>query len=244
MDSYLILIIIIFVLSVIQSFFGVGLLVFGTPLLLILGYSFEESLTFLLPSSIIISLIQTLAYDERLTSSDLHKKISLFSVPGIIIGLLFVLSDVNTFNIGLVVGLILLTTVFFRNIKYLFLILKKIFNSNLNIYLFLMGIIHGVSNMGGGFLTILVTSIFDNKNTQRRNIAFGYLIFGVTQIIILLILNFHIFTFWSLIFPILSLVVYYSVGNLIFKKISENSYNYLMSILIFLYGIVLIIINI
>ena len=98
--------------------------------------------------------------------------------------------------------------------------------------------------MGGGFLTILVTSIFDDKNTQRRNIAFGYLIFGVTQIIILLILNFNIFTFWSLIFPILSLIIYYSVGNVIFKKISENSYNYLMSILIFLYGIVLIIINI
>ena len=242
MDQHFILILIILILSIIQSFFGVGLLVFGTPLLFILGYAFDQSLTFLLPSSIIISIAQIIS--SKGPSLVLHKKIFIYSVPGIAIGLIFILSGLISINIGLLVGLMMIVTVLLRNVKHLFLFLKKMLKSNLNIYLFLMGIIHGLSNMGGGFLTILSTSIFDNKEKQRSNIAFGYLIFGITQIIILLILNFNLFTYWSLIFPLLSLVVFLSFGNIIFKNTSEKTYNNLMSILIFLYGIVLIIINI
>jgi uncharacterized membrane protein YfcA len=41
--------------SVIQSVFGVGVLLFGTPLLLLLGYEFVDALGVLLPVSIAIS---------------------------------------------------------------------------------------------------------------------------------------------------------------------------------------------
>ena len=53
---YLVTIIAIF--SVVQSIFGVGLLLFGTPTLLLLGYSYSETLWLLLPCSVTISLIQ------------------------------------------------------------------------------------------------------------------------------------------------------------------------------------------
>ena len=43
--------IVVAVLTVIQSLFGMGLLVFGTPTLILLGVDFTEALLILLPCS-------------------------------------------------------------------------------------------------------------------------------------------------------------------------------------------------
>ena len=51
-------ILIISFLILLQSIFGVGLLLFGTPTLLYYNYSFSETLFILLPISITISIIQ------------------------------------------------------------------------------------------------------------------------------------------------------------------------------------------
>ena len=51
------LIIVIFC-TVIQNIFGVGILVFGTPILLSLDYDLLTILGILLPSSLLVSLIQ------------------------------------------------------------------------------------------------------------------------------------------------------------------------------------------
>jgi len=53
------------VLAVVQSVFGMGLLVFGTPTLLLIGLNFSEALGWLLPASIAISTIQTIADPTR-----------------------------------------------------------------------------------------------------------------------------------------------------------------------------------
>jgi uncharacterized protein len=236
-----VLITVIMVFSIIQSLFGVGLLVFGTPTLLLLGYSFEISLTYLLPSSIIISLVQII--HSKASLSAFQKKIFYYSVPSILVGLIFVITEIITFNIGLVVGLMLIISVLLRNIKSLDSFLKNTFKSNLNIYIFIMGFIHGISNMGGGFLTVLVTTLTDKKDEQRKNIACGYLIFGLTQLLVLIVMKYQIFTVWSLYLPVISLIIYFIIGNVIFKKTSDASFNKLISVLIFLYGIVLIINN-
>ena len=60
MDSILELIIIVS-LVIIQSIFGVGLLLFGTPSLLLLGYDFANTINILMPVSISISAIQFLS---------------------------------------------------------------------------------------------------------------------------------------------------------------------------------------
>lgn len=49
---------VIMLFSVIQSIFGMGILVFGTPALLLLGYDFSSVLGLLLPSSVLISFTQ------------------------------------------------------------------------------------------------------------------------------------------------------------------------------------------
>jgi len=50
--------IIIFLLATFQAMFGVGLLLFGTPIFLLIGYDFESTLVLLLPISISISFLQ------------------------------------------------------------------------------------------------------------------------------------------------------------------------------------------
>jgi len=49
---------IVIILIFFQSIFGIGLLLFGTPTFLLLGYNFLDVLNILLPISISISAIQ------------------------------------------------------------------------------------------------------------------------------------------------------------------------------------------
>ena len=49
---------IIFILIVVQSIFGVGLLLFGTPTFLLIGYDFANTINILMPVSISISMLQ------------------------------------------------------------------------------------------------------------------------------------------------------------------------------------------
>ena len=48
----------IFILIVIQSIFGVGLLLFGTPTFLLIGYDFANTINILMPVSISVSMLQ------------------------------------------------------------------------------------------------------------------------------------------------------------------------------------------
>src|SRR5689334_18088908 len=48
----------VLILAAIQSVFGVGLLVFGTPILLLIGFPFPVVLAYLLPCSLVISTLQ------------------------------------------------------------------------------------------------------------------------------------------------------------------------------------------
>ena len=49
---------ILLILIVVQSIFGVGLLLFGTPSFLLLGYDFPNTINILMPVSVLISFLQ------------------------------------------------------------------------------------------------------------------------------------------------------------------------------------------
>ena len=82
MDLYILITILI--TAIVQSIFGTGVLLFGTPLLLILGYNFQYALIILLPTSILISFFQL---KNNLNKIDIqfYKKLFLFSIPPIIL---------------------------------------------------------------------------------------------------------------------------------------------------------------
>ena len=81
--------IIIFLIFV-QSIFGVGLLLFGTPSFLILGYDFANTINILMPVSITISILQFYKSKVRINPKDmfLHdtKEIcSFYNIPYVVV---------------------------------------------------------------------------------------------------------------------------------------------------------------
>ena len=82
---------IIIILCTFQSLFGVGLLLFGTPTFLLLGYSFVETLIFLLPISIIISFLQII-YNNNLNKKN-SKEFIIYCIPFLVFFL--ILSNIN-----------------------------------------------------------------------------------------------------------------------------------------------------
>ena len=81
-NSIIELIVIVF-LIVVQSIFGVGLLLFGTPSLLILGYDFANTINILMPVSISISLMQF--FRSNLSEKKFIQEYNVFCLPFLII---------------------------------------------------------------------------------------------------------------------------------------------------------------
>src|SRR5260221_11193198 len=79
----------VLVLAAVQSVFGVGLLVFGTPTLLLLGLPFPEVLAYLLPCSVVISTLQVA--DGGLRLEPIRRKLLAFTAPTVLLGTLLVL---------------------------------------------------------------------------------------------------------------------------------------------------------
>ena len=82
-------IIILVILIIFQSTFGVGLLLFGTPTFLYFDYSFSQTLHLLLPLSFIISLIQFTNSKEK--EKSFISKFNLFTLPSLTISLIIIL---------------------------------------------------------------------------------------------------------------------------------------------------------
>lgn len=228
------LIIIISVFSIIQSLFGVGLLLFGTPTLLLMGYSYSETLWILLPCSITISLIQTISNYDLVREK---KKVSFLIIPPMMLSLIFIVTYDYVININKVVGFFLLLIGlinFFPNFQlYLQVIIKK----QIQFYYVLIGVIHGISNMGGGPLSILMSTIYHDKVKIRANIAYIYSVLSAFQLIVLSIIEPTGLKYVSITLMAISLGVYIVINTYISQKINDKKYKILINILILTYGI-------
>lgn len=237
--DFFLLTVIIAVCSLIQSVFGVGLLVFGTPALILLGHPFQTVLATLLPCSILISLLQVLK-KGREEPWDPGRKLALYCVPFIILGLAFVVIAGQGYNARFYVGCLLLVNGAIRLSQKaqirLSLFLKKWTRS----YLMAMGLVHGLTNMGGGLLTVLATSLFEHKETIRKNIAVGYLVMALAQIIFLILFGKINWNPTMLVLPAVSAAVFLLFGNRLFRASTPKVYHHSMTILIFLFGIALV----
>ena len=96
---------VLIITSIIQSVFGTGVLLFGTPLLLLLGYNFQNALIILLPTSIMISLIQTIN-NFKMVDYKFYKKLFIYSIPTIVL-FLFLINQ-NPIKINFLVGVFLI----------------------------------------------------------------------------------------------------------------------------------------
>jgi len=232
------LVTIIAVFSVVQSIFGVGLLLFGTPTLLLLGYSYSETLWLLLPCSVTISLIQVVN-DYKLIEA--KKRAVYLVIPTLVLSLALVVTYENGINITRIVGVLLLLIGVIRFSSKLQALLNLMVKKNIQIYYIIIGVVHGISNMGGGPLSILMSTIYSKKEIIRANVAFIYLILAMFQLVVLSIMsNTSLRSEVMLLIPI-SLASYIFTSKFISSEVNDKKYTFILNVMVLVYGVLAVI---
>ncbi len=172
--------------TIIQSLFGVGILLFGTPLLLLLGYDFSYALSALLPISIAINMLQVVKHYQYIDLR-LYKNILLYSIPFVVL-FLFIITHINI-NIGLIIGLFLIFVALKNTSTRIEHALTAMIKYE-KLYLIMMGVVHGITNLGGSLLTALVHEQNQAKNNTRVTVAICYATFAIFQLLTLFVIGY------------------------------------------------------
>lgn len=234
MPAYIELII-IFALIAVQSIFGVGLLLFGTPSLLLLGYDFANTLNILIPVSITISAVQF--FKSKVKDRIFIKNYNIFCIPFLIIFLFIALKFNYLFDFRFLVALLLIfSSVLILNKKKFSSFKQMIFKIK-NLILIVIGLIHGLTNMGGSFLAIYSTLISKNiKEVTRYYISYGYLIMGTIQYLMVLFLSYDLLIFNKIYYVFLALIIYFPAQK-IFKKLNDRKFSKYLNLIALIYGL-------
>jgi uncharacterized membrane protein YfcA len=232
----------IFILIILQSVSGVGILMIGTPLLLFFNFQITEVLLFLLPISIITSLLNIFIFklEKKTIIKDIKEVKSLFfkiCLPSIFLGLLFLHLFKDEINFKLIVSIVIILTLIVSNY------VKNFENLNKSIkilILSLIGMIHGLTNSGGSLLSIFILSLSKTKNQTRYNITYYYFYLALFQFTMFIILfqNQIYFDYWYYILLAVPSGVF--LANTIIKYISEIFFRKIINILAFLAALMLL----
>lgn len=225
-----------FLIVMLQTIVGVGVLVLGTPIFLLLNYNIIEIMNLLLPVSIVTSFINYiyLKFNKRKLKIKLDKEIKkniiLLFIPGILFGLFLTSKLINLINFQILVSIVIFSSLFIKlkfedRINSLSLNYKKII-------LIMISVIHGLSNSGGTLLTIFFSAFNkDKKNQSRYSITFYYLIFASVQYFIFLFIFKDRISFlysYKIIFIIMLSIFF---GTYIVNHISLNFFKKMIELL-------------
>lgn len=217
---------IILVSMLTQLLFGVGVLLWGTPSLILLGYEFTTALSLLLPISLGISGLQVGQNFQHISKKETWSFIKL-SLPLVVVGLIFVMTlDINVewFVFGaLGVGGLLRLNRF-----------KTLYDRVLNFKDFmlpLIGIVHGMSNLGGGLLVIWVSQTDKTKLGLRSTVAACYLLLALFQIVTLMVYNDELIVFVS--YFVFGISAYVILDQFIVGSIKDSVFDVLLTCAIF-----------
>lgn len=240
-DNFFILIYFCVIIAL-QSSIGVGILVLGTPFLLILNYDIIEIFFILLPVSIFTSLINIIIINfqkktvENTISKDLVK-FFLICIPSIIVGLI-ILKNFQTFiNFNFLVSAVIIFSIFLVTLESKIKFRINFFRKSI---LIVVGIIHGLTNSGGTLMSLALSSN-NKKNYARYYITFFYFVLASFQYFITLIIfkNNFIFPYsFNLIWLLPTGVL---IGNLLNNLVSERIYKLVINILAIITSFILLI---
>ncbi len=229
---------IISILVIVQSIFGVGLLLFGTPSFLLLGYDFANTINILMPISIIISSMQF--FKSKVKDKNFIIQYNIYCLPFLIIFLVLALKLKNIIDLKFIVALLLVFSSILILNKRRFSSFKETFFKLKKFILIIIGSVHGFTNMGGSFLSIFSTLVSGNKKELARYyISYGYLIMGVIQYIVVITLAHDTLNFSKIYFTPLALILYFPTQK-IFNKIKDMQFSKYVNIIALLYGVLII----
>ncbi len=220
-------------ITISQSLFGVGILLWGTPIFLLLGENFIQTLTLLLPLSLMVSFLQVLPRLDKI-DRNIFTRFLKYSLPGIFVGLNVIL--IYSPDINLVVGIILSASVCLK-IEFLSQLLRRVVSKFDKLFIFLIGLIHGASNLGGPLLVFRVSLEKFDKQTYRTLTAAIYLLFAIIQLSVITFQVGHIEI--SITYFLFTALIYFFVNRYIFVKMNETLYDSAITFLMFLVALFL-----
>ena len=225
-------------LVVVQSIFGVGLLLFGTPSFLLLGYDFPNTINILMPISISISLFQF--FNSKIKDKNFITEYNYYCLPFLFLFLILALTYRNMIDFKFYVAVLLIISSLIVLNKNKFSNFFKNFIKLKKIILIFIGSIHGFTNMGGNFLSIYSILLGKNKKKiSRYYISYGYLSMGIIQYLLILLLTFNHLNFSKLYYVLLSLIIYIP-SQKIFDEINNNKFSKIINWIALIYGILII----
>ena len=176
----------------VQGVFGVGILVFGTPILLALDYGYFDVLGILCPTSLGVSFFQIIKARQLFS---LNLKIKIFSIFGVFTGsALLVIFAVPT-SIYAIVAATMFFACLLRFKANFQAKVSKFLHSYSAVFYLTNSVFHGFSNMGG-ILLVLKNNLETRQQQQAlSNTAVMYFIYVVCQIIVIVITG-HSSTFF------------------------------------------------
>jgi uncharacterized membrane protein YfcA len=184
-----------------------------------------------------INLIQIIK-DFRSVDLDFYKKILLYTIPFVII-FLFIVTELKI-NIGIIIGLFLLF-VAAKNFSPKINEIIKFLVRYEKIYFMLMGIVHGMTNLGGSLLTAIVHSKEYEKKITRVTVAISYATFAIFQIMTLAVLGFRIDIRLSDngIYLIVGLTIFILTEKIVYMEINNENYARSFATFLLLSGLLL-----
>lgn len=240
LESFDIYIILLF-LIIIQSIVGVGILVIGTPALLILGINIIDTYLLLLPVSIITSSINLLILKLGPLKFNINnekktiEKFFFICLPSVFLGLILLREYESVINFKYLVSFIILFSLVLTNF------LKNKFFKFQAYHLVIVGTVHGLTNSGGTLLSLFFSQDND-KNNIRYVISFFYLFLALFQYLIMYFIfevKISYLLDYKLLLPLFIIGVF--LGNFIVKYIDLRKFKLSINILAIITCIFLIV---
>ena len=212
---------------------------FGTPTLLLLGFPFEQVLGYLLPCSISISALQ-IAESGGFKLDPVRRRFLLFTAPAVVLATSVVILRAKI-DIKPEVGAMLVLTAGLRAFAVPRRWLASRVGDHQPVLFTALGLLHGLTNLGGGLLTVLMAALHGTKEGTRRQVAFAYGTMASLQLLTLAIVGRPgLEPLVALTLPPLAITVSWVIGRRVYRAASQHAYQWALTMFLLSYGMVLI----
>ena len=138
------------------------------------------------------------------------------------------------FNTNYVIGIFLIVISLKSLVKPVAMIINWIISFE-RLYLTMMGILHGLTNLGGSLLSGIILNKDLPKDSKRATIAASYCSMACIQIVtIYIVLDFHkIFNTKNFIYWISAPIIFFIIEKYIYHTVDEKLYNIISGVFSF-----------